>query len=140
MAPACALFVAKNNFYVFDSHSRDRNRKTVESGTAVLLHFTNFKQCCSHILELCFSLSCNYYEITIINVSNLCIEGYLNDQKRKQALENVATTNDYVLSHIDKKKQQNLSSREKQALRCEKSHLLQMIKKHDQSHTKRKKE
>ena len=122
---ACALLVTKNNFYVFDSHSRDRNGK-IESGTAVLLHFTNLKQCCSHILELGFSLNCNYYEITIINVRNLCIETYLNDQKRKQ--KNVATTNDYVLSHTEKKG--NLSNQERQALRCEKNHL-QMIKKCD---------
>ena len=46
---ACSLVVAKNNFYIFDSHSRDRNGKVVESGTSVLLHFTTIKQCCSHI-------------------------------------------------------------------------------------------
>ena len=83
-----------NNFYVFDSHSRDRNGKIAESGTAVLLHFTNLNQYCSHILELCFSLNCNYYEITIINVRNLFIETYFNDQKRKE--NNVAATDDYV--------------------------------------------
>ena len=98
---ACALLVNMNNFYVFDSHSRDRNGKIAESGTAVLLHFTNLNQYCSHILELCFSLNCNYYEITIINVRNLFIETYFNDQKRKE--NNVAPTNDYVLSPTEKK-------------------------------------
>ena len=78
---ACALLVNMNNFYIFDSHSRDSNGKIAESGTSVLLHFTNINQYCSHILELCFSLNCNYYEITIINVRNLFIEIYLNDEE-----------------------------------------------------------
>ena len=110
-----------NNFYVFDSHSRDRNGKIAESGTAVLLHFTTLNQYCSLIIELCFSHNCNYYEITIINVRNLFIETHLNDQKRKE--NNAAPTNDYVLSSTEKK----FNKRERQELR-HKNNRVQMIK------------
>ena len=41
---ACALLVAKNNYYIFDPHSRDRNGRVVESGASVLLHFTTVRQ------------------------------------------------------------------------------------------------
>ena len=132
---ACSLVVAKNNFYIFDSHSRDRNGKVAESGTSILLHFTTIKQHCSHIRDVCHSLNCNYYEITIINVSNLYLERYLNDQKRLQAQKDLVTK-DQRSSNTEN--QCYLSKRERQELRHEKNHL-QMIKKHQES-TYREKE
>ena len=99
---ACALMVTKNNFYVFDPHSRDGNGKATESGVAVLLHFTTIKQCCRHIKELCYSLNCNYYEITIVNISNLLLTKYMTDQKRKQAQKQEATINNQMSSHTQK--------------------------------------
>ena len=72
---------------------------------------------------MCFSLNCNYYEITIINVRNLFIETYFNDQKIKE--NNVAPTNDYVLPPTENK--DNFNKRERQELRSKNNHV-QMIK------------
>ena len=49
---ACALLVTKNNYYIFDPHSRDRYGRVVESGASILLHFTTIRQFCSYIQEL----------------------------------------------------------------------------------------
>ena len=46
---ACALLVTKNNYYIFDSHSRDRNGRVVELVASILLHFTTIRQFCSYI-------------------------------------------------------------------------------------------
>ena len=62
-------------------------------------------------------------------MSNLCLERYLNDQKRMQAQKNVATTNDQ--RSLNTENQLNLSKRERQELRHEKNHL-QMVKKHQE--------
>ena len=62
-------------------------------------------------------------------MSNLCLDRYLNDQKKMQAQKNVGTTND---QRSKTENQLNLSKRERHELGHEKNHL-QMIKKHQES-------
>ena len=90
---ACALLVTKNNYYIFDPHSRDRNGKVVESGASILLHFTTIRQFCSYIQELGSSLNCNYYEITTVSVNSLLFERYVTDQNRRLAEKNETKVN-----------------------------------------------
>ena len=75
---ACALLVTKNNDYIFDLHSRDRNGR-VESDASIVLHFTTIGQFCSYTQELGSSLNCNYYEITTVSVNSLLFERYVTD-------------------------------------------------------------
>ena len=112
---ACALLVAKSNYYIFDPHSRDRNSRVVESGASVLLHFTTVRQCSSYIQEISDPLNCNYYEIATIDVNHLLLERYVTDQIKKQAEKNKVNVHDHTSSYTDK--QQKVSKREREKLR-----------------------
>ena len=81
---ACALLLMKDNYYIFDPHSRDKYGNPVDSGAAVLLNFKTIKHLSSYIRDLGISLKCEYYEITIINVNHFLLGKYVDDQKRKQ--------------------------------------------------------
>ena len=119
---ACASIVTKNNYYIFDPHSRDG--KVVESGASILLHFTTIRPFCSYIQELGSSLNCNYYEITTVSVNSLLFERYVTDQKRRQAEKNGTKVNHE--NSISK-----LTKREREALKHEQNHL-RMVKKHQE--------
>ena len=82
---ACALLLMKDNYYIFDPHSRDKHGNPVDSRAAVLLNFKTIKHLCSYIRNLGISLIYDYYEITIINVNHFLLGKYVDDQKRKQA-------------------------------------------------------
>ena len=121
---ACALLVIKNNYYIFDPHSRDTNNKVVESGASILLHFTAIRQLCTHIQELGSSLNCNYYEIITISVNSLLFERYVTDQKRRQEEKNETKVNHETSTS-------KLTKREREALKHEQNHL-RMVKKHQE--------
>ena len=50
--PSCAIMVSRNNYYLFDPHSRDVCGRPVKGGTSVLLHFRPAGQCYLHIYNL----------------------------------------------------------------------------------------
>ena len=79
-----ALMVSRNNYYLFDPHSRDVCRRPVKRGTSVLLHFRTAGQCYTHIYNLGQTLKCNKFEITLMKVLPLWLSNYVEDQKNKQ--------------------------------------------------------
>ena len=115
--------MTKNNYYIFDPHSRDRNGKVVELGASILLHFTAIRQFYSYILELGSSLNCNYYEITTVSVNSLLFERYVTDPNRRQA-EKVTKVNQETSTS-------KLTKREREALKREQN-CLRMVKKHQE--------
>ena len=117
---ACALLVTKNNYYIFDPHSRDRNGRVVESGASILLHFTTIRQFCSRA----WFFTEFYYEITIVSVNSLLFERYVTDQKRRQAEKSETKVNHETSTST-------LTKREREALKCEQNHL-RMVKKHQE--------
>ena len=116
--------MTKNNYYIFDPHSRDRNVKVVESSASILLHFTTIRQFCSYIQELCSSLNCNYYEITTASVNSLLFERYVTDQNRRQAEKNETKVNQETSTS-------KLTKREREALKHEQNYL-RMVKNHQE--------
>ena len=81
---SCALMVSRNNYYLFDPHSRDVCGRPVERGTSVLLHFRTVRHCYTHIYNLGQTLKCNQFEITLMKVIPLWLSNYVEDQKSKQ--------------------------------------------------------
>ena len=116
--------MTKNNYYIFDPHSRDRNGKVVESGASILLHFTTIRQFFSYIQELGSSLNCNYYQITTVSVNSLLFERYVTDQNRRQAEKNETKVNQETSTS-------KLTKREREALKHEQNHL-RMVKKYQE--------
>ena len=78
-ASACAIFVQPNHSYIFDPHSRDKIGMQMDSGTSVLLHFTDIETCCLYITEVTKRMDTNQYDLTIIKIG-YCQEQYLHDQ------------------------------------------------------------
>ena len=81
---SCALKVLRNNYYLFDPHSRDVCGRPVKRGASVLRHFRTAGQCYTHIYNLGQTLKCNQFEITLMKVIPLWLSNYVEDQKSKQ--------------------------------------------------------
>ena len=105
---ACALLVTKNNYYIFDPQSRDKNGKVVESDASILLHFTTIRQFCSYIQELSLT-------------DSLLFERYVTDQKRRQAEKTETKVNHETSTS-------KLTKGERDTLKHEQNHL-RMVKK-----------
>ena len=135
---ACALLLIKDNYYIFDPHSRNKHGKPDDSGAAVLLNFKTIRHLCSYIRDLGISLNCHYYEITIISVNHFLLGKYVDDQKRKQAEKIRQSKTDFDAEKSFTGDKIKLSKRERETLRCDKNHLLMMQKHEDTTYKQRK--
>ena len=111
----CAIMVSRNNYYLFDPHSRDISGRPVEKGTSVLLHFRTAGQCCTHIYNLAQTLICSQFKITFLKVEPLWLSIYVEDRKSKQYRK--AKESSVQLSVKQLAKDKELSEEEKIAMK-----------------------
>ena len=75
------ICVKQGNYFIFDSHSRDRYGNIIESGTSVLLHFKSKDAIVKYIENIAHQLCASQFEITPLAPLSLGVHRMLQTSK-----------------------------------------------------------
>ena len=83
------LCIRQGNYYIFDSHSRNRCGNSVPNGTSVLLHFTTQSGLIKYIRTIASELFATQFEITVLSPVSLGHHNMMRTEQNSQRQQNV---------------------------------------------------
>ena len=108
------LCVKQGNYYIFDSHSRDKFGKIISNGTAVLLHMRTHNGFIKYIKSIADDLNATQFEITVLSpissAYHRMIQPRQNSQKKVD--RDNSQTNTSQTDRSDFKSTKNVDKRE----------------------------
>ena len=79
------LCIRQGNYYIFDSHSRNRCGNSVPNGTSVLLHFTTQSGLIKYIRNISSELFATQFEITVLSPVSLGHHNMMRTEENSQS-------------------------------------------------------
>ena len=130
------LCIRQGNYYIFDSHSRNRCGNSVPNGTSVLLHFTTQSGFIKYIRNIARELFATQFEITVLSPVSLAHHNMMRTEENSQNSQRRQNVTSTSQNETDSQNSQDICQRrQKLSRKCKQNEQTEKIKRE----TRRKK-
>ena len=113
------LCIRQGNYYIFDSHSRNRCGNSVPNGTSVLLHFTTQSGLIKYIRTIASELFATQFEITVLSPVSLGHYNMMQTEENSQSSQRRQNLRSKSQNGTNSQNSQQNSQRQKQNVQNE---------------------